>query len=348
MSTDTAVVIIDVQVGLMEDAYRRDEVLAAIQTLLEQARASGAPVLYVQHDGGKGDGLEVNTPPWNIHPAIAPRAGDPVIHKSASDSFYNTTLARELDARGIKHLVVAGGQTDYCVDTSVRRATTFGYDVTLVADAHTTYDNDVLTAQQIIDHTNKTLHGFMTGSARILVKPVSRIRFTGEQIPDDKIDLYTTIYRGYEALQQLLAPLSESQMTTPGANGDWSIKDIIAHIASWQRFLLDRLEAAAKDSTPTLPMLESSEEVDRLNARFYEENRTRSLPEVMNELETTFMQVLKSVWSLPAEALFEADRFPWMQGTPLVALIAGDTYEHYLEHSPAIQLALQSARAANR
>lgn len=177
MNKDTALVIIDVQVGLIDPAYRSQEVLNNINTLLSQARASNTPVIYVQHDGPKGDGLEVGTPPWQIHPAIAPREDEPVVHKQASDSFHKTALHEELETKGIKQLVVVGGQTDYCVDTTVRRATTMGYNVTLVGDAHTTYDNDLLTAAQIIAYHNYTLDGFRTDDYVITIKPTNDITF---------------------------------------------------------------------------------------------------------------------------------------------------------------------------
>jgi nicotinamidase-related amidase len=177
MSTDTALVIIDVQVGLIEPAYRGAEVLDHINTLLTEARITDTPVVYVQHDGPKGDDLEVGTSGWQIHPAIAPQEGDVIVHKRASDSFHGTLLQRELDSRGIKHLVVAGGQTEYCVDTTVRRATTCGYDVTLVGDAHTTFDTDLWAAEQIIAHHNEVLDGFTTDIYTIIVKPTHEILF---------------------------------------------------------------------------------------------------------------------------------------------------------------------------
>src|SRR5450631_2618238 len=98
--------------------------MARIATLLEKARAAQTPVIYVQHDGPAGHGLEVGTPGWQIHPIIAPQPTEPVVHKRASDSFYKTTLQQELTARGIQHLIIVGGQTEYCVDTTARRATT--------------------------------------------------------------------------------------------------------------------------------------------------------------------------------------------------------------------------------
>ena len=177
MSKDTALVIIDVQVGLVATAYKGQEILDHIKALLAKARASGTPVIYVQHEESAEGGLVVGTPAWQIHPAIAPQEGEPVIHKRASDSFFETSLQQELAARGIKHIVVVGEQTDYCVDTSVRRATTVGYDVTLVGDAHTTEDNGVLTAEQIIAHHNATLDYFGTDSHRIRVKPTEEVTF---------------------------------------------------------------------------------------------------------------------------------------------------------------------------
>jgi nicotinamidase-related amidase len=175
--TETALVVIDTQVGLIEPAYRGKEVLENIGTLIAKARAAGVPVLYVQHNEPFEEGLMISTPQWQIHPAIAPQEGEPVIHKQSPDSFVGTTLQQELESRGIKHLVIVGLQSNYCVDTTSRRAVSAGYDVTLVGDAHTTEDNDVLSAEQIIAHHNSTLNGFWADEHRIRVKPTSEVTF---------------------------------------------------------------------------------------------------------------------------------------------------------------------------
>ena len=177
MSSNTAFVIIDMQVDLLKPAYHAREVLTRISTLLEKARATQTSIVYVQHDGPRGHGLEVDTPGWQIHSAIAPLADELVVHKRASDAFHKTTLQEELSKRGIQHLVVAGGQTEFCVDTTVRRATTCGYEVTLVGDAHTTLDNEQLSASQTIDYYNYLLDGFTTDGCAIQVKPTSEITF---------------------------------------------------------------------------------------------------------------------------------------------------------------------------
>lgn len=175
MSSDTALLIIDTQVGLMKDAYQRDAILEKIALLLEQARNSGVPVLYVQHSEDYEEGLKWGTPNWEIHPAIAPRQGEVIIHKESPDSFHRTTLQEELEKQDIKRLVIVGGQTEYCVDSTVRRSVAEGYDVLLVSDAHTTYDSRTLTAAQIIDFVNGNLKGFWAGEHRVDVKPTNEI-----------------------------------------------------------------------------------------------------------------------------------------------------------------------------
>ncbi len=153
----------------------QDRVLSNIAVLLSKARASRVPVLFVQHDGPKGHPIEAESADWAIHPSILPLAGEPVIRKKASDSFYETRLAEELRTREISHLIVAGAMTEYCIDTTCRRAVTLGYDVTLAADAHLTRDTPVLTAAQIIGHHNLLLDGFAAGTHSIKVKPAGEI-----------------------------------------------------------------------------------------------------------------------------------------------------------------------------
>lgn len=175
----SALLIIDVQVGLVRlmPSELQERVLSKITALLRQARSSATPVFFIQHDGGKGHPLEAESAAWAIHPAILPRAGEPVIRKKASDSFHETRLAEELRAREISHLIIAGAMTEYCVDTTCRRAITVGYDVTLVADAHLTRDTSVLTAAQIIAHHNLVLDGFAAGVHSVTVKTAAEIPF---------------------------------------------------------------------------------------------------------------------------------------------------------------------------
>ena len=182
VNPDTALLIIDVQVGIVDgfNAYRGAEVLGHINHLRANARAGDIPIVYIQHDGEKGHPLEVGSEGWKIHPQIGPVEGDLVIRKRASDSFFETALQHELDARGIKYLIITGCMTEYCVDTTARRAVSLGYDVTLVSDAHTTIDNKLLTAAQIIGHHNALLNGFDAGSHAITLRPAAEVTFKHE------------------------------------------------------------------------------------------------------------------------------------------------------------------------
>ena len=174
MQSNTAILIIDVQLGMFEESdpvYGGDELLATIGDLLNRARDSGLPVIYIQHSGGDGHPLEPSSPGWPIHPVIAPARDELVSHKRHPDSFQETDLQHELEKRGIKHLIVAGIQTEYCVDTTCRRAYSLGYEVTLVQDAHSTWSTEHLKASQIIAHHNEVLGGwFVTLKAACMIE----------------------------------------------------------------------------------------------------------------------------------------------------------------------------------
>lgn len=173
---DTAIVVIDVQVGMFagdDPVYQGDALLVTMGNLLEKARRSDIPIIYIQHGSSReGHPLEEGTPGWHIHPALAPRADDVVVRKRMPDAFYETTLHEELAARGIQKLVLTGIQTELCVDTTCRRACSLNYAVTLVADAHSTWDRESLSAARIIAHHNSLL-----GDWFATVKPASEVAF---------------------------------------------------------------------------------------------------------------------------------------------------------------------------
>jgi len=182
----TAIVVIDVQRGIMDDPGQTrekevhrafDETVLRIRSLLDRARRARIPVIYVQHDGGPGHRLEPGTPGWPIRAEIAPQPEEPVIHKRACDAFFETNLQAELAAGKVTQLVIAGCMTQYCIDTSVRRAVSLGFDVLLASDGHTTADTPTLRFEQIIAHHNAVLDGFDAGEHEVLVVPSSEISF---------------------------------------------------------------------------------------------------------------------------------------------------------------------------
>jgi nicotinamidase-related amidase len=146
--------------GKDSPVYNSESLLAKVGGLIARAREAGVPVIYVQHCGAEGEIDEPGAPAWEIHPAIAPGEGEPVVQKRHPDAFQETTLQTELESRNIERLVVAGMQTEYCVDTTCRRAYSLGYDVVLAEDAHSTWDTKHLAAPQVIAHHNATLGGW--------------------------------------------------------------------------------------------------------------------------------------------------------------------------------------------
>jgi nicotinamidase-related amidase len=151
---NTALVVIDVQNGVVADAWQRDAVVANIRALVDRARAEGVPVVWVQHSDEQ---LEKGSEAWEYVPELARREPEPLVHKTFGDSFEDTDLEEVLARAGIGRLVVTGAQTDACIRSTIHGAFTLGYDVTLVADAHTTEDQSPWGApppDKVIAHTN--------------------------------------------------------------------------------------------------------------------------------------------------------------------------------------------------
>jgi nicotinamidase-related amidase len=147
-----ALLVTDVQNGVVANAYERDRVVATIAALAEEARAAGADVIWIQHNN---DDLRRDGEAWQL--VIAPGEGEPVVQKAYPDAFEETELEAVLAERGIGRLFVAGAQTDECIRATLHGAIARGYDATLVGDAHTTEDLSEWGApppEKVIAHTN--------------------------------------------------------------------------------------------------------------------------------------------------------------------------------------------------
>lgn len=172
--SNTALLVIDAQVGIIDGpsigpVYKKEQVLDVMKSVIEKARELKVPVIYIQDlDVGSENPEE-----HHIHPYIFPLPDDLIVKKTATNAFYQTELQDRLQELEVEHLVVIGVKTEYCVDTTSRGATVLGYDVTLVADGHSTTDNKVITAEQIIAHHNRNLHGLDNVSHFILVRESS-------------------------------------------------------------------------------------------------------------------------------------------------------------------------------
>lgn len=151
-----ALVVVDVQNGVVADAWRRDEVVATIGGLVERARSAGAPVIWVQDFDDEQD-RSIGSDPWQIVPELVPAGAESRIDKRYGDSFEDTNLEEVLAGHGVGHVVVAGAQTDACIRSTLHGAFVRGYDTTLVADAHTTEDLSewgAPTPDMVVSHTN--------------------------------------------------------------------------------------------------------------------------------------------------------------------------------------------------
>lgn len=133
-----ALLVVDVQNLVMDESVRRDETITNIASLVERARAAGAPVVWVRHSSD-GD-LEPGTPGWQIVDELAPADGEPIVEKTFGDAFAGTDLAERLADLGADAFVLCGAQTDACIRSTFYGGLHRGYDVTVVADAHTTGD----------------------------------------------------------------------------------------------------------------------------------------------------------------------------------------------------------------
>ena len=151
---NTALLVIDVQNGVVEGNYDRDAVVANVGSLVGKAREEDVPVVWVQHND---ENLVRESDEWRIVPELAPGDAEPLVDKRYGDAFEDTSLESALSDLGVGRLIVVGAQTDACIRSTLHGALVRGYDATLVSDAHTTEDQTSWGApppEQVIAHTN--------------------------------------------------------------------------------------------------------------------------------------------------------------------------------------------------
>lgn len=154
-----ALLVVDVQCGVVGEAFARDRVVGRVALAVERARAAGVPVLWVQHESEE---LERGSEAWRWVPELQPRDGEAAIHKRFNSAFEQTGLEAQLAALGVTHLVLAGAASNWCIRATAYAALERGYDLTLVADAHTTpdlalADGRVLAGGDIVDELNAVM-----------------------------------------------------------------------------------------------------------------------------------------------------------------------------------------------
>ena len=155
----TALLVIDVQQALSSGrwaAFDIDRVVDRINQASAKARMAGVPVFFVQHEEADSP-MTFDSAGWQLYERLDVRPEDVRVRKTTPDSFHGTDLHALLQGHDVGRLVVCGMQSECCIDSTVRAAAAHGYGVVLLSDAHTTMDNAVLTAAQIVAHHNATL-----------------------------------------------------------------------------------------------------------------------------------------------------------------------------------------------
>ena len=184
MLSNTAVVVIDVQNALClgkEATFKAMDIIANINEVIGKARQLYVPIIFIQHE--TKEGLFINgSNGWQLVQELDKASEDLIISKYSSDAFKGTELKRQLDTMEINHLVVYGMQSEFCVDSTIRRALALNYSITVVADGHTTINNEVITASLISEHHNCTWENITSYTAKAAVISASKIDFQAGHI----------------------------------------------------------------------------------------------------------------------------------------------------------------------
>ena len=152
--------VVDAQVNQFEPpmaVYDGPQILERLKSLVKRARAARVPIAFIQNDGGEIDPDFPGTPGWALHPELLPVESEKVYRKTTTDSFHGSGLLEDLRAAGVTELVIAGMQSNYCIDATTRRAVQEGFNVTLVSDAHSTFSFTEVPAEAIIESQNIAL-----------------------------------------------------------------------------------------------------------------------------------------------------------------------------------------------
>jgi nicotinamidase-related amidase len=173
-----ALLVIDVQNGVVEGAFARSAVISHINNVVDMARAKDVPIIWVQHSDQE---LIIDSHEWQIVPELKPLPEDSFIRKIFRSSFVETELGALLESLGVDHLYITGAQTNNCVRHTCHGALELGYDITLISDAHTTssyeWKNRKVSAQDVINEQNDNLSGYRLPGRKARVVETAAITF---------------------------------------------------------------------------------------------------------------------------------------------------------------------------
>jgi nicotinamidase-related amidase len=207
-----ALLVIDVQRGLFDKSPRpfdADNVIGRINSLTGRARRSQAPVVFIQHESAAKP-LVWNSESWKLERNLEVAAHDQFVRKTTPDSFLRTNLQEILEANNVKQLIICGYATEFCVDTTVRRAGGLGYSVILASDAHTTHDKAHASGEQIRAHHNATLPNITSFGSKIEAVASDAIRFEPVEMTDEEVRAMNS-QQADAVAEALMRPALEAQ-----------------------------------------------------------------------------------------------------------------------------------------
>jgi len=176
-----ALMVVDVQAGVMQECANAAQTIANVARTVERARAAQVPVIWVQHES---DELKRDSDAWQWVPALVPAAGEARVYKQFNSSFEQTNTDELLEQAGVSHIVLAGAQSNWCIRATAYGALERGYDLTLVKDAHTTSDLDLgngtrIDAATIVRDLNVTMKWLQYPGRRNAVAAAEEVVFGG-------------------------------------------------------------------------------------------------------------------------------------------------------------------------
>jgi hypothetical protein len=170
---------------------------------------------------------------------------------------------------------------------------------------------------------------------------------------NDKAQMIAALREEFDRWEELLAGLSEEQITAPDVFGNWSIKDVVAHLWAWQQLSIARLEAALLDRDPEFSMWPAeydpwADDVDQINAWIHEANRGRPWPDVVRDWRQGFLQFLELAEAVPEVDLLDPDRYSWLKGHPLFLVLLGSYEHHHEDHLEPLRIVVDEWLALSR
>ncbi|WHX50971.1 cysteine hydrolase family protein [Paenibacillus woosongensis] len=177
---NAALLVVDVQNALVEaKPFDIEVVISNIERLISTCRENSIEVIYVQHDDPVGEALEPNTEGWQIYSGISPLANEKVINKKFNSAFKGTNLKEYLERKGIEQLIITGMQTEYCIDTTLKAAFEYGFQVMIPERTNTTFDNGDLLASDLYHFYNFNIFQGRFGIVEPIEDTVGRIKNQG-------------------------------------------------------------------------------------------------------------------------------------------------------------------------